>query len=197
MQLLPRAVYNDGTYFDLIEGADYGAIDRTKLASFCLLETLPDLEKLDASIDEVSTIREQVTEEMRAEIEKTPDKEKQIEQNFQKVFNALEVMRHYRIDRKARALELWADMLRKRQTEREVFRLDLQEGQRLIWRKRIISGQYKDDQVWHLVGWQKTIKGENIQCIGYVNEDTSQVRMAGEWQGEHVLMGNVELLDFE
>jgi hypothetical protein len=197
MKLLPRAVYNDGTYFDLTEGADYGAIDRTKLASFCLLETIPDLEKLDASIANVDTLREEVTEEMRAEIAKAPDQEKQIEQVFQKVFNALEVLRYHRIDRKARALELWADMLRKRQTEREVFRLDLQEGQRLIWRKRVISGQYKDDQVWHLIGWQKTIKGENIQCIGYVNEEDGYVLMAGEWQGEHVLMGNVELLDFE
>jgi hypothetical protein len=197
MALLPRAVYNDGTYFDLTEGADYGAIDRSKLASFCLLETVPDLEKLDASIDEVNTMREEVTEEMRAEIAKDEAKTVQIEQTFQKIFNALEVLRYHRIERKAKALELWADMLRKRQTEREVFRLDLQEGQRLIWRKRVISGQYKDDQVWHLIGWQKTIKGENIQCIGYINEDTSQVRMAGEWQGEHVLMGNVELLDFE
>jgi len=189
MKLTPRAVYNDGTYLDLKEGASYESIDRSRLASFCLLETVPDLEKLDASITNVDTLREEVTQEMRAEIVKAPEKTVQIEQVFQKVFNALEVLRYHRIDRKARALELWADMLRKRQTEREVFRMDLQEGQRLIWRKRVISGQYKDDQVWHLVGWQKTIKGENIQCIGYINEDTGQVRMAGEWQGDHVLMG--------
>jgi hypothetical protein len=119
MSLSPRAVYNDGTYLDL-KGASYEAIDRTRLASFCLL-------------------KEDVV----------------------------------------------------------VFQLILQEGQRLIWRNRTILTPGQGEKVWHLVGWQKTIKGENIQCIGYVSEDDGYVLMAGEWQGENVLMGNVELLDFE
>jgi hypothetical protein len=78
-----------------------------------------------------------------------------------------------------------------------IFQMVLQEGQRLIWRKRTILTQGQGEKVWHLIGWQKTIKGENIQCIGYVNEEDGYVLMAGEWQGEHALMGNVELLDFE
>jgi hypothetical protein len=119
MSLSPRAVYTDGTYLDL-KGASYEAIDRTRLASFCLLKD-----------------------------------------------------------------------------DKVVFQLILQEGQRLIWRKRTILTPGAGERVWHLVGWQKTIKGENIQCIGYVSENDGYVLMAGEWQGEDILMGNVELLDFE
>lgn len=78
-----------------------------------------------------------------------------------------------------------------------IFHLVLQEGQRLIWRKRIITTHGGGEQVWHLVGWQKTVNGENIQCIGYVSEADGSVIMAGEWQGEHILLGGVELLDLE
>jgi hypothetical protein len=120
MKLLPRAVYTDGTYLDLKKGVSYESIDRSKLASFCLLKE-----------------------------------------------------------------------------DTVIFQMVLQEGQRLIWRKRIILTPGQGEKVWHLVGWQKTIKGENIQCIGYVNEEDGYVLMAGEWQGDHALMGNVELLDFE
>jgi hypothetical protein len=78
-----------------------------------------------------------------------------------------------------------------------VFQLVLQEGQRLIWRKRTIVTPGAGEQVWHLVGWQKTVGGENIQCISYIKEEDGYVLMAGEWEGEHVLIGGVELLDFE
>jgi hypothetical protein len=120
MQLLPRAVYTDGTYLDLKKGVSYESIDRSRLASFCLL-------------------------------------------NEDKV----------------------------------VFQMAIQPEQRLIWRKRTILTPGQEERVWHLVGWQKTIKGENIQCIGYISEEDGYVLMAGEWQGDHILMGNVELLDFE
>jgi hypothetical protein len=119
MELLPRAVYTDGSYLNLKE-AKYEDIDRSRLASFCLL------------------------------------KENEV-----------------------------------------VFHLLLKEGQRLIWRKRVFMTPGTPDQVWHLVGWQKTIQGENIQCIAYISENDGSVIMAGEWEGEHVLLGSVQLLDFE
>ena len=116
-----RAVYTDGTYLDSKDAEEgYKSIDRTRLASFCLMKD-------------------------------------------GKVF----------------------------------FHLILQKGQRLIWRKRGILTPGQPERVWHLVGWQKTVGGENIQCISYISEDDGSVIMAGEWQGEHILMGGVQLLDFE
>jgi len=81
--------------------------------------------------------------------------------------------------------------------DKVIFHLLLQKGQRLIWRKRIFLTPGHADRVWHLVGWQKTVNGENIQCIGYVSEEDGSVIMAGEWQGEHVLMEAVELVPCE
>jgi hypothetical protein len=116
-----RAVYTDGKYLDAKDAEKgYADIDRTRLASFCLLKE-----------------------------------------------------------------------------DTVVFQLSLQPGQRLIWRKRTVITPGAGEQVWHLVGWQKTIQGENIQCISYIKEEDGYVLMAGEWQGDHILMGNVELLDFE
>ena len=120
MNLTPRAVYTDGTYKELTKGARYEDIDRSRLASFCLMK-----------------------------------------------------------DGKA------------------IFHLVLQQGQRLIWRKRVIVTPGGREQVWHLVGWQKTIGDENIQCIAYVKDDDGYVLIAGQWEGEHILMGGVELMDFE
>jgi hypothetical protein len=119
MSLSPRAVYTDGSYLDL-KGARYEDIDRSRLASFCLLKE--------------GTV---------------------------------------------------------------VFHMLLQPGHRLIWRKRVILTPGGTEQVWHLVGWQKTVGGQNIQCIAFVSEADGMVVMAPEWQGEHVLLGHVELLDFE
>ena len=80
---------------------------------------------------------------------------------------------------------------------KNVFQLILKKDQRLIWRKRVITTVGGQEHVWHLVGWQKTMGGENIQCIAYISEDDGAVIMAGEWEGEHILLGKVELLDFE
>lgn len=77
-----------------------------------------------------------------------------------------------------------------------IFQLVMKDGQRLIWRKRVIVTPGAGEQVWHLIGWQKTVAGENIQCIAYLSDD-GFVLMAGEWEGEHALLGRVELLDFE
>ena len=119
MSLEPRAVYSDGSYLNL-KGASYTDIDRSRLASFCLLAG-----------------------------------------------------------------------------DRVVFHLVLQEGQRLIWRKRSIMTAGGEEQSWHLVGWQKTLGKENLQCIAYVSERDHSVIMAGEWEGDHILLGKVEPLDFE
>jgi hypothetical protein len=115
-----RAVYTDGSYLDAKDAAKgYADIDRTRLASFCLLKE-----------------------------------------------------------------------------EKVIFHLVLKPDQRLIWRKRTLLTPGAPERVFHLVGYQKTIKGENFQCIAYVDEDGTVI-MAGEWEGDHILMGNVELLDFE
>ena len=53
-----------------------------------------------------------------------------------------------------------------------IFRLILEKGQRLIFRRRVaMNMQSTIKEVIYLVGWQKNIKGENVQSISYVFED--------------------------
>ncbi|MCP6727577.1 MAG: hypothetical protein KJI69_06215 [Patescibacteria group bacterium] len=65
--------------------------------------------------------------------------------------------------------------------EQLIFRLILEEGQRLIFRRRVAQNLKGDKFVVYLVGWQKTIGGENIQSISYVFED-GHIEMAGQWK---------------
>jgi hypothetical protein len=198
--MTPRAVYNDGTHLDLTEGVRYEDIDRARLASFCLVQQLPNIEKLDKQIEEAGTLATEVRQEMVQKLQDAKEDKRlaeSIRKEYAPIFNSIEILKQSRIERKARAYDTMAEMMRSKKTERIVFTLQLQEGQRLIWRKRVISGQFQDDQVWHLVGWQKTVGGENIQCISYFREDDGVVIMAGQWEGEHVLLGDVQLLDFE
>lgn len=63
-----------------------------------------------------------------------------------------------------------------------VLKIHLGDGKRLICRRRVdLSIQKKKIvRVVYLVGWQKTINGENIQSICYVFED-GHIEMAGAW----------------
>ena len=77
------------------------------------------------------------------------------------------------------------------------FKLILEEGQRLIFRKRVeIDVDGKQQSIIYLVGWQKTIKGENIQAISYVFED-GHVEMAGQWKSDARLFYAPNLIEEE
>ncbi len=76
--------------------------------------------------------------------------------------------------------------------DKEILRLHLESGQRLIWRKRCFIAPSKKEIVVHLVGWQKTAGNENVQSIAYVFED-GHIEMAGAFRENHPLFGRVNL----
>ena len=78
----------------------------------------------------------------------------------------------------------------------EIIRLHLDEDKRLIWRERnyIVAGSKA--KTIHLLGWQKTIKGENVQSIAYVFDD-GKVELAGRFREGHPVFNSIELLDEE
>jgi len=62
-----------------------------------------------------------------------------------------------------------------------IFKLVLEEGQRLIFRRRVSSNlQGEVIGAIYLVGWQKNINGKNTQSISYILEDGCII-MAGQW----------------
>lgn len=62
-----------------------------------------------------------------------------------------------------------------------ILRLHLDKSKRLIYRKRVEQNVMtgKKSSIY-LVGWQSTIKGENIQSINYIFED-GHIESAGAW----------------
>ena len=65
-----------------------------------------------------------------------------------------------------------------------IFRLFLEEGQKLIYRRRVQKDLMSDKitNVLYLVGWQQKVNGKNIQSINYITED-GEVQQAGRWVG--------------
>lgn len=63
----------------------------------------------------------------------------------------------------------------------KTFTVAIEDGRRLIYRKRVMKNPGKPDTVIHLLGWQKTVKGENIQSIMFISPD--EVISAGRWKG--------------
>ncbi|MCP6727657.1 MAG: hypothetical protein KJI69_06625 [Patescibacteria group bacterium] len=62
-----------------------------------------------------------------------------------------------------------------------ILRIHLGNDKRLIYRRRITMGfSGKIKVVVYLVGWQKTVNGENVQSISYIFED-GHIEMAGAW----------------
>ena len=74
------------------------------------------------------------------------------------------------------------------QPDRLLFKMYLEPGRRLIYRRRVIEkmrfGKAKPElvskEVIYLVGWQATIGGRSVQDIAYVFED-GHVELAGKW----------------
>lgn len=93
------------------------------------------------------------------------------------------------------AFDLWVG-------DRLIVRVDLRPDRlgdspkRLIWRMRHLMNDKGRDDVIHLVGWQRTVGGENVQAICYVFEDGA-VLLSGEWGGEGGYMHPITLLECE
>lgn len=58
-------------------------------------------------------------------------------------------------------------------------------GQRMIYRRRIEQTLDGSKAVCHLIGWQMTVDGRNIQHVTLVPEDGSKIVMGGKWREDH------------
>jgi hypothetical protein len=96
-------------------------------------------------------------------------------------YNDGKVSKYTDIDRtKLQFFELW-------DKDKLILRLHLEPGRRLIFRKRVeqqIMTSEKKTMFW-MVGWQQTIKGENVQSINYIFED-GHVESAGAWDEKSI-----------
>jgi hypothetical protein len=74
----------------------------------------------------------------------------------------------------------------------------LDPGQRLIYRKRHSMSGITGEKNWtiHMVGWQQTVNGKNVQCISWVFPDGSIIN-TGRFRENHPVLYGVELLPFE
>lgn len=66
-----------------------------------------------------------------------------------------------------------------------LFVQNLDPGHRLIYRRRMEAMPGDEVLTVHLIGWQKTVGGENVQHITYAYEKDNRIIMAGRWQDDH------------
>lgn len=76
-----------------------------------------------------------------------------------------------------------------------LIRLHLDKGQRLIYRRRVEMRPGDKMTVCYLIGWQKTVGGENIQSIACIFEHLGTVEVISEWRDGW--FDKPELLEFE
>ena len=103
---------------------------------------------------------------------------------------------YHQIDRtKLVAFDLW-------QGDHLICRIDMRPDRlgdspkHLIWRIRhMMNDRGRDDKI-HLVGWQRKVRGENVQAILYVFEDGT-VLLGGEWGGDAEYMHGIVQLECE
>ena len=103
---------------------------------------------------------------------------------------------YHQIDRtKLVAFDLW-------QGDHLICRVDMRPDRlgdspkHLSWRIRhMMNDRGRDDKI-HLVGWQRKVRGENVQAILYVFEDGT-VLLGGEWGGDAEYMHGIVQLECE
>lgn len=82
-------------------------------------------------------------------------------------------------------------------TGKLIFRMFLEEGQKLIYRRRVqkefsvITGEEKAQRYVYMVGHQQKVNGKNTQVINYIFQD-GHIEQAGRWVG-----GIPELKEYE
>lgn len=67
----------------------------------------------------------------------------------------------------------------------KLLHIHFEPGQRLIFRRRVEQSVGGSPLVCHLVGWQQTIHGQNVQSIAYVFEEGARIEIAGRFQEGH------------
>lgn len=85
-----------------------------------------------------------------------------------------------------------------RQTGAAVLVLSLDPGCRLIYRRRNFMNGISGDKenLIYLVGWQKTIKGENVQSLNWILQDGTIIN-TGRFVEGHVYLNDIVFLPFE
>lgn len=79
-----------------------------------------------------------------------------------------------------------------------VLTVHLTPGQRLIYRRRVFLRPGADGPVvFHLVGWQRTVLGVNVQSIQVYSEATGEIHSIGAWREDHPVFRSVELVPEE
>lgn len=74
-----------------------------------------------------------------------------------------------------------------RDNDTPIFELFYEQGQKPIYRRRYINnGTGNDNQIVYIIGWQKTINGENIQSINYITDNV--VIQHGKFRGDGIFM---------
>jgi hypothetical protein len=81
-------------------------------------------------------------------------------------------------------------------SEKVIFEMTIEQGQRLIWRKRQFLKPYGVTIDVQVIGWQRTVNGTNVQSITLIREDGTVV-LTGKWVENSALLEEPVLLDFE
>jgi hypothetical protein len=86
----------------------------------------------------------------------------------------------------------------RREDNQTVFAMEITEGQRLVYRKRNSISGNTGEMNWtiYLIGWQKTVNGENVQSLNWIFPDGAVVN-TGRYQENHQLFYAPEYFDFE
>ncbi len=94
---------------------------------------------------------------------------------------------------------LMAFEIREKITKALVHRVYMGPDKRLIWRMRhdrSSKDNFAGDTIVHLVGWQKTVEGHNVQAITCVFPD-GHTELIDRWHEQHPWFYSVNLLDEE
>jgi len=91
---------------------------------------------------------------------------------------------------------LMAFEIREMNTKNLIHRVYLGGDKRLIWRRRVFMKMAGQQTVIHLVGWQKTVEGRNVQAITFVFPD-GHTEMIDRWHEHHPIFHSVSLRENE
>ena len=77
----------------------------------------------------------------------------------------------------------------------ELIRVHLEQNKRLIWRKRVFMKPRHKFTV-HLLGWQRTVNGVNVQSIAYVFPH-GHIEMKGRFEEGHPIFDKINYTEDE
>jgi hypothetical protein len=85
-----------------------------------------------------------------------------------------------------------------RETGEPVFSMTLDDGQRLIYRRRVSMSGNTGEVNWvvYLVGWQQTVNGKNVQSLNWIFPN-GRIVNTGKFNEHHPIFYNVVLMPFE